>query len=63
MTNILFPCSPMSAREVEPDYADEHAAATAAGFTVGVMDHSLVTSGETEGAVRFARDRRPPRRP
>ena len=55
MTNILFPCSPMSAREVEPDYADEQAAAVAAGFTIGLMDHSLVTSGETERAVRFAR--------
>lgn len=56
MTNILFPSSPMSPRKVEPDYADEHAAAVAAGFTVGFMDHSLVTSGETERAVRFARD-------
>src|SRR5215510_7452990 len=56
MPSILFPSSPMSAREVEPDYADEHAAATAAGFATGLMDHSLVTSGETERAVRFVRD-------
>lgn len=56
MTNILFPSSPMSAREIEPDYADEHAAAVAAGFTVGFMDHSLVTSGEAERAARLARD-------
>lgn len=56
MTSIVFPSSSMSPRDVEPDYADERAAAVAAGFTVGVMDHSLVTSGETERAVRFARD-------
>jgi hypothetical protein len=54
MTNVLFPCASMSPRAVEPDYADEHAAAVAAGFTVGFMDHSLVTSGEAERAVRFA---------
>jgi hypothetical protein len=54
--NVLFPSSPMSPREVEPDYADERAAAVAAGFTIGFMDHSLVTSCETERAVRFARD-------
>lgn len=56
MTNILFPSSPMSAREVEPDYAAEHAAAVAAGFAVGLVDHTLVTSGEVERAFRFARD-------
>jgi hypothetical protein len=56
MTNILFCSSPMSAREVEPDYADEHAAALAAGFTVGFVDHELVASGDVVRAIRGARD-------
>jgi hypothetical protein len=56
MTNILFCSSMLSPREVEPDYADEHAAAKAAGFSVGLVDHSLVTSGEARNALRGARN-------
>jgi hypothetical protein len=50
---VLLPEHPLRPGEVEPDYAEEHAAAAACGFDVALYRHESVTSGDLARAVRF----------
>ena len=54
---ILFPEFPLRAGEIEPDFAEEQAAALAAGFEVALYRHESVVADAAARAVRFA----PPR--
>lgn len=52
MTLILFCSQSFAPREVDLDFADEQAAALAAGFVTSLVDHTKATQGDTAGAVR-----------
>ena len=43
---VLFPEHPLRAGEVDPDFAEEMAAASASGFTVGLYRHESVVAGD-----------------
>ena len=47
-----MPLDPLSERDVEPDFADEHAAAQAAGFSIGLLDMDALIEGDTRAACR-----------
>ena len=48
---ILFPGHPLRPGEVDPDFAEEFAAASAAGFACATIDHEYLTE-DVERAVR-----------
>lgn len=51
--NILVPCDPVNSREVEPDFADQAAAAERAGFAVHLLSfEDLVYESTPRRAVR-----------
>lgn len=51
--NILLPCNPLEPREVDPDFADQLAAAEAAGFTTWLLSfESLVHDRAPNRAAR-----------
>lgn len=51
---VLFPCDPLSPREVEADFADESAAAKAAGFDIALIDFdAIIREGNLSRALRF----------
>lgn len=56
MTSILFCSQPFQPREVDPDFAGEYAAASAAGFRTALFDHTQVTEGDVIKAVRRVPD-------
>jgi len=53
MTRILFPSSPLTRKEPDPDFEAEVAAARSCGFDVELLDSEVLFSGEAcSGAVR-----------
>lgn len=51
--NILFPCNPLEPREVDPDFAEQAAAAAAAGFSTWLLSfEALVHDHAPSRAVR-----------
>ncbi|WP_437967109.1 ATP-grasp domain-containing protein [Sorangium sp. So ce260] len=52
MTLVLFPHQTFTPREVEPDFAEEHAAAREEGLATALIDHTEITRGDSVGAVR-----------
>lgn len=51
--NIVLFCSrPFEPSQVEPDFAPERAAATAAGFTTALFDHTIAAEEDAPKAVR-----------
>lgn len=55
MSAIVFPSEPFNPHQVDSAFAEEREAALSAGFSVGLVDHTLVVSGDTEEAVRRVR--------
>lgn len=51
---VLFPCDPARPRSPDPAFAREAAAAGAAGFDLGVIDHDAAARGDAAEAVRLA---------
>ena len=49
---ILFPQSPFSRSQVEPDFETELAAARTAGFETSFYDHDLLENGEADQSLR-----------
>ncbi|WP_437726058.1 ATP-grasp domain-containing protein [Sorangium sp. So ce861] len=54
MTLVLFCNQTFAPREIEPDFAEEYAAAKEEGFASALIDHTKVTQGDPAGAVRRA---------
>ncbi len=53
MPLILFPNQPFTPREIDADFADELAAAKAAGLSTALIDHTRAAEGDSLGAVRL----------
>ena len=49
---ILFPQSPFSRSQVDPDFETELASARTAGFETSFYDHDLLENGEAEQSLR-----------
>lgn len=49
---VLFCSRPFEPSQVEPDFAPERAAATAAGFTTALLDHTIAAEEDAQKAVR-----------
>lgn len=52
MTSILFCSRPLEPSQVDPDFATEFAAASDAGFSTALFDHTLAIEGDVAKAIR-----------
>jgi hypothetical protein len=55
MPAIVFPSEPFEPRKVDSAFEHEHEAALSAGFSVGLVDHTLIVGAETGEAVKRVR--------
>jgi hypothetical protein len=51
MPLVLLPSQPFAPRIIDSDFENERGAAVAAGLTVALIDHTMVTRGAAEAAV------------